>query len=257
MSKINISAASRVGCVRLNNEDMILAYDSFVRGDVYGTDFMTENVDRFVVALADGMGGHNAGEVASSDVLENLKYYISDLPCNLTVSEFNETMADWLASVNKAIESKGHVNPEMANMGTTLVALVYHNSKYYWINCGDSRLYRFRDGRLQQITVDHSLNTLKGEKRHSNILTNCIGGGDSSSYLDLYEFTADFLPGDVYMLCSDGLSDMVSDEDIERLLAHNANADELCGAAISAGGFDNVSVCIIKVEDSNAPQITR
>ena len=252
MSKINISTASHVGCVRLNNEDMILVHDCFIRNDACEKAFTTDSVDRFVIALADGMGGHNAGEVASSDVLENLKFYISDLPCNLTFAELKETMTDWLASVNNALESKGHVNPEMANMGTTLVGIIYYNKKYYWINCGDSRLYRFRDGRLKQLTVDHSLNTLKGEARHSNILTNCIGGGDAFSYIDLFDFTADVLSGDVYMLCSDGLNDMVADEDIERLMAHNANASELCEAAISAGGFDNVSVCMIKVEDSNA-----
>ena len=157
-------------------------------------------------------------------------------------------MVEWLDSVHKTIESKGHVNPEMSEMGTTLVGVVYYNGKYYWLNCGDSRLYRFRDGVLHQISVDHSLNTLKGEKRHSNILTNCIGGGSLHSYLDIYEFTDEVLPGDVYMLCSDGLSDMVPDADIERMMSDGATANDLCEAAIVAGGYDNVSVCIFKVE---------
>ena len=248
MSKIVLTAVSRVGCVRSNNEDMILAYDAFVRSEAYKTELQTETIDRFVIALADGMGGHNAGEIASADVLSNLQYYISDLPRNLTSGEFNECMVEWLESVHKTIESKGHVNPEMADMGTTLGGVVYYNSKYYWMTCGDSRLYRFRDGVLRQISIDHSLNTLKGEKRHSNIITNCIGGGSTHSYLDMYDFTNDFLPGDAYILCSDGLSDMVSDANIERMMAHDATANELCEAAISAGGYDNVSVCIFKVE---------
>lgn len=75
MSRIILSAASRVGNVRSNNEDMVLAFDRFVRSDVYATEFMTGNSDRFVIALADGMGGHNAGEVASSDVLTNLRFF--------------------------------------------------------------------------------------------------------------------------------------------------------------------------------------
>ncbi len=248
MSKIVLTAASRVGCVRSNNEDMILAYDQFIRSEAYKTELLTESTDRFVIALADGMGGHKAGEIASADVLSNLQYYISDLPRNLTSGEFNECMVEWLDSVHKTIESKGHVNPEMSEMGTTLVGVVYYNGKYYWLNCGDSRLYRFRDGVLHQISVDHSLNTLKGEKRHSNILTNCIGGGSLHSYLDIYEFTDDVLPGDVYMLCSDGLSDMVPDADIERMMSDGATANDLCEAAIVAGGYDNVSVCIFKVE---------
>lgn len=249
MSKIVLTAASRVGCVRSNNEDMILAYDKFIRSEAYKTELQTESIDRFVIALADGMGGHNAGEVASADVLNNLQYYVSDLPRNLTTGEFSKCMMEWLDSVHNTLESKGRVNPEMSEMGTTLVGVVYYNNKYYWVNCGDSRLYRFRDGVLKQITVDHSLNTLRGEKRHSNILTNCIGGGSIHSFLDLYEFTDEVLPGDVYMLCSDGLNDMVPDADIERLMAQESTANDLCEAAIKAGGYDNVSVCVFKVED--------
>ncbi len=249
MSKIILTAASRVGCVRSNNEDMVLAYDAFIRSEAYKTELQTENVDRFVIALADGMGGHNAGEIASEDVLNNLHYYVNDLPRNLTTGEFSKCMMEWLDSAHNTLESKGRVNPEMSEMGTTLVGVVYYNDKYFWVNCGDSRLYRFRDGVLKQMTIDHSLNTLRGEKRHSNILTNCIGGGCLHSYLDLFEFTDEILPGDVYMLCSDGLNDMVPDADIERLIAQGSTANDLCEAAISAGGYDNVSVCMFKVED--------
>lgn len=248
MSRIILTAASRVGCVRSNNEDMILAYDKFVRSDIYQTEFMTENLDRFVIALADGMGGHNAGEVASSDTLTNLNFFLNDLPNGLASGEFDETMMEWLHSINQIISSKGHVNPEMAEMGTTLVGVIYYNHKYYWMNCGDSRLYRFRDGELKQLTVDHSLNNTRGEKRHSNIITNCIGAGCKNSYMDMFEFTDDFLSGDVYMLCSDGLNDMVNDNIIANMLAEGASANSLCEAAIQAGGYDNVSVCVFNVE---------
>ena len=78
MSKITLTAASRIGCVRSNNEDMVLAYDKLIRSDVYSTEFDSETIDRFAIAVADGMGGHNAGEVASSDVLSNLKFYMGD-----------------------------------------------------------------------------------------------------------------------------------------------------------------------------------
>ncbi len=226
---------------------MVLAYDKFIRGEAYQTELMTENTDRFVIAVADGMGGHNAGEVASADTLTNLHYFINDLPKGLSAGEFNEMMMEWLSSVNQIITSKGHVNPDMAEMGTTLVGVVFYNGKYYWMNCGDSRLYRFRQGKLKQLSVDHSLNTLKGEKRHSNIITNCIGGGCKSPYLDFFEFTDDFLPGDTYLLCSDGLSDMVPDENMEQLLQENASANRLCEAAIEAGGYDNVSACVFSV----------
>ena len=247
MSRIVITAASRVGCVRNNNEDMIFAYDKFVRSEAYQTEFMTENVDRFVIALADGMGGHLAGEVASADTLENLRFFVSDMPKGLTVSEVNKTMEVWLDSIHKIITSKGHADPSMEGMGTTLVAVIYYEGKYFWINCGDSRLYRLRDGKLAQLTTDHSLNTLRGEKRHSNIITNCIGAGCKHTYMDMVEFTDDFRHGDVYMVCSDGLSDMVSDDVIEQMMINGSSANRLCEAAIERGGFDNVSVCVFSV----------
>ena len=153
MSRIILSAASRVGNVRSNNEDMVLAFDRFVRSDVYATEFMTGNSDRFVIALADGMGGHNAGEVASSDVLTNLHFFLGDLPPRLSTGDFYEMMEEWLQSVNHMIDSKGHVNPEMSEMGTTLVGVIFYNDKYYWMNCGDSRLYRYRDNKLAQLTT--------------------------------------------------------------------------------------------------------
>lgn len=248
MSRIVLTAASRVGCVRSNNEDMVLAYDKFVRSEAYQTEFMTENTDRFVIALADGMGGHNAGEVASADVLTNLQFFLNDLPKGLSIGDFNEMMVVWLESVNSMIASKGILDPSMANMGTTLVAVVYYEGKYYWMNCGDSRLYRLRDGKMTQLSTDHSLNTIMGVKRHSNVVTNCIGAGCKSSYLDMYEFTADFLLGDTYLLCSDGLSDMVKDENIEQLMIEGSTANNLCEAAIEAGGYDNVSTCIFSVK---------
>lgn len=247
MSRIVITAASRVGCVRKNNEDMVFAYDKFVRSEAYQTEFMTENVDRFVIALADGMGGHLAGEVASADTLENLRFFVSDMPKGLSVSEVNKTMEVWLESIHKIITSKGHADPSMEGMGTTLVAVIYYEGKYFWINCGDSRLYRLRDGKLAQLTTDHSLNTLRGEKRHSNIITNCIGAGCKHTYMDMVEFTDDFRRGDVYMVCSDGLSDMVSDDVIEQMMINGVSANRLCEAAIEKGGFDNVSVCVFSV----------
>ena len=248
MSRIILTAASRIGCVRSNNEDMVLAYDKLVRSDVYHTEFMTENLDRFVIAVADGMGGHNAGEVASSDALSNLHFFLNDIPAKLSSGEFNETMVEWLQSINQTIDSKGRANPSMADMGTTLVGVVYYNKKYYWINCGDSRLYRLRGGHLELISCDHSLSNIRGEKKHSNIITNCIGGGCKNSYMDIFEFTDDVIPGDTYMLCSDGLNDMGPDAIIEERMNAGANANQLCQAAIDAGGYDNVSVCVFNIE---------
>ena len=249
MSKIVLTAASRVGCVRSNNEDMVLAFDKLVRGDAYQTSFQTENFAHFVIALADGMGGHQAGEVASELVLSNLQYYVSDLPRGLDANGVIERMLEWLPSINNIVNSRGNSNPAMQNMGTTLVGMLYYSGYYFWFNCGDSRLYRFRDGQLKQLTTDHSLNVMTGQTKHSNVITNCIGAGASKLYLDMQEITDDFLPGDVYMLCSDGLNDMVPDFHIETLMREDCTANQLCEAAIDAGGYDNVSVIKFKVVD--------
>jgi protein phosphatase len=87
-----------------------------------------------------------------------------------------------------------------------------------------------------------------GSENHSSIITNCIGGGCGSSYIDIVQLTQDVHVGDAYLLCSDGLTDMVPDEDIARLLSEGANASLLCSAAIENGGLDNVSACLITIK---------
>lgn len=249
MSKIVLTAASRVGNVRSNNEDMILAYDRFIRSDIYQTVLAPENLDRFIVAVADGMGGHNAGEVASELVMQNLKFYFNDLPKGLTSGELEEVMNEWLQSIHQTVNTRGRANKSMSEMGTTLVGLIYYGKRFFWLNCGDSRLYRLRDGQLEQLTTDHSLINANGEKKHSNVITNCIGAGCDDTFIDMIEFTNNFLPGDTYVLCTDGLNDMVPDEVIREMLVNGATANALCEEAINAGGFDNVSVCVLRVEN--------
>ena len=245
--KLNIFATSNVGCVRENNEDMILVSRQFVRDGSFSDEVGIDAGDRWLVALADGMGGHSGGEVASSDVLHNLDYFYGDMPTGLGVADFNEAILEWLNSINNIIDSKGHSSPDYHNMGTTLVALAYYGGEFYWMNCGDSQVYRLHDGVLCQLSTDHSLNNLMGSSEHTNLITNCIGGGCKTSYIDMVNCTKMVQSGDVYMLCSDGLTDMVEDEQIERLLKEGADADALCQAAIDAGGNDNVSVCVIKI----------
>jgi protein phosphatase len=146
------------------------------------------------------------------------------------------------------VASKGRADEQYEGMGTTLVALAYYDGDFYTLNCGDSRLYRFRNGQLTQLTTDHSLNEMLGQEKHTNIITNCIGGGCNSSYIDVVQITFDVSVGDKYLVCSDGLTDMVHDEKIASLMANGADANALCDAAIAAGGLDNVSCCVIEVK---------
>jgi protein phosphatase len=227
---------------------MILVDSHFVRDDDYKTHVTLNHEDRYIIAVADGMGGHNRGDVASSDTLRNLQFYYHDIPSGLSVSEFNEVIVGWLDAINNFVASKGRADEQFKGMGTTLVGMAYYAGDFYSMNCGDSRLYRFRDGELTQLTTDHSLNTMLGSAKHSSIITNCIGGGCGHSYIDLVRITNDIRPGDKYLLCSDGLTDMVSDKHITRMLVDGANANILCEAAIENGGLDNVSACVITIK---------
>jgi len=247
MIGFKISAASRVGCVRETNEDMILTDDCFLRDDKLETNVEISQVDRYLIALADGMGGHNSGDVASSDALHSLQFFFNDMPVGLKPGDFNEKICEWLSSINYTMESKGRSDQRCYGMGTTLVALAYYGKEFYWMNCGDSRLYRVHDGVLKQVSSDHSLSNLLGSSQHSNVITNCIGGGCKSSYIDLVQCTADVQPGDKFLLCSDGLSDMLADNVIEQMLNDGYDAEALCHAAEEAGGFDNVSAIVITV----------
>lgn len=245
MITLNITAASKVGCVRHQNEDMILVGNHFIRNDEYCTQVELTKNDRFLVAVADGMGGHNRGDIASSDTLHNLQFFYHDLPTGLEPGGFNEMIQDWLESINNYVASKGRADEQFKGMGTTLVGMAFYEGEFFSLNCGDSRLYLFRNGELKQLTTDHSLSNLLGSEKRTSVITNCIGGGCSSSYIDIVRLTSDLMSGDIYLLCSDGLSDMLKDDKISRLLANGSDANALCEAAIAAGGFDNVSCSVL------------
>ena len=241
-----MTAASKVGCVRSQNEDMVLLGSHFVRNDAFSTRVDLTNSDRYIMAVADGMGGHNRGDVASSDALHNLEFYFHDLPTGLSPESIKDKFEDWLVSINNIIDSKGRSDEQYKGMGTTLVGLAFYEGQFYTLNCGDSRLYRFRDGDLTQLTSDHSLSNMLGSSQHSNVITNCIGGGATSSFIDIVNITDDIKEGDVYLLCSDGLTDMLPDSIIYTLLAEGSDANTLCDAAVAAGGLDNVSCCVLQ-----------
>jgi len=245
---MNITAASRTGCVRTNNEDMLLVGEWFIRNGKMSSQVNSDATDRYLIALADGMGGHKSGEVASSDTLHNLQFFFSDLPTGMGPGDLNEAICEWLESINTIMDSRGHEDPRFRDMGTTLVALAYYNRQFYWMNCGDSRLYHFRDGQLKQLTTDHSLSSLLGVSNHCSSITNCIGGGCKTSFVDMVQCTDLVKPGDKLLLCSDGLSDMITDERIAQLLADGFDADAFCQMAEDAGGFDNVSVIVVGIE---------
>lgn len=254
MKRLIVSAVSAMGYVRNNNEDIILAGNKKLRdADSYEVIDITDG-NKIVLAVADGMGGYACGEIASQKVIDSLQFYVTDIPMGMSEMEFRKCMNDWMVNECRLIESMGRENPQMALMGTTLVALVCYGGCFYTINCGDSRLYRMRNGTLTQLSKDHTPEAVFGQMRRSHSITNCIGGGCSSTYLDIENITERVLPNDIFMLCSDGLTDMLSDASIASILRADhglVNANALVDAALAAGGLDNVSVCLAKYENIN------
>lgn len=229
-----------------------------------------------VVVLADGMGGHNAGEVASgmatSFLVNEFDRLLTETPLSImsgeqakaeTLTLLNQLIAD----VNLAIFQASESNPQYKGMGTTLVVAVFYDNKTMVAHIGDSRLYRWRDGALTQLTKDHSLlqewidsGMITAEQaltaQHKNLVTRALGV-EAQVEPEIHEH--EVLPGDLFLLCSDGLYDMVLDEDIAMTLGGlGANlplaASQLIDQANDNGGKDNISVILIKVKgDFAAP----
>jgi protein phosphatase len=262
---MNVSAALQIvtrthpGMVRSQNEDAVLA-----------------NPPRGLVILADGMGGYNAGEVASGMATALLG---SELDRAFTQHPPQERVHDGklsahtafeaeIARANSAIYQAAQSQPQYAGMGTTLVAAVFYDNMLTVAHIGESRLYRLRAEEFGPLTRDHSLlqEQIDGgmitveEARRSqnrNLVTRALGV-DPQVEPEIRDY--EVRPGDLYLLCSDGLNDMVEDAEIAMTLSALAANLELCATQLiqmanDNGGRDNVSVILVKVAgDFGAPR---
>ena len=235
------------GRARRNNEDSV-AVDEAGR----------------IAVLADGMGGYNAGEVASGMASERVKgelgQRLKGLGATPNESEMKSALLDAVDSANREVYDAAMSHPEYAGMGTTLVVAVYRGERLWLGHIGDSRGYRFRNGHLEQLTRDHSLlqeqidaGLITAEQAaysmHKNLVTRAVGV-DELVDLEIHDYPVE--PGDLLLMCSDGLSDMLSDEQIEQLLRTNdslpAAGAMLVQAANAAGGRDNIAVILARAK---------
>ena len=246
--ELRIKAATDTGRVRGRNEDLILIGDSILRERSTDVTVTLDNSSRYLLAIADGMGGHNAGEVASEMVLDLMRQRMKSLGQGFTEHELAEEVQKWVQEIHCRILEEGNHVPERKGMGTTLVGVMFYDSLGYSLNIGDSRLYRLRDGYLARMTKDHSLRELTGyEEAPSNVIVNSFGGSNEV-FVDFAPVGKQLFDGDVLLLCSDGLSDMLSDDEIEGIL--NCSDDPLSALlqeANNRGGEDNVSTITIQV----------
>ena len=203
--------------------------------------------------VADGMGGHQAGDYASRFIAENLVVHFKMTNDAGVVT----VLKDGIAKVNQLLYRESKKKPELNGMGTTLVAAVVEDSTMYVANVGDSRLYLIRN-QLKQITRDHSyveelvsLGQLergsKDYREKKNIITRAVGTEDKLE-IDFFEVSLE--PGDYILLCSDGLSNMLEDAEIEEIICSELElpekAEKLITVANDNGGKDNIAVVLIE-----------
>ena len=246
--KLWVSAYSDKGMRRDNNEDMAMVHDTMVCDDESIQKVIDGEVDgSTVMAVADGMGGCNAGEVASQITIEHLLEWREKIPKEATAKELLAAIDDEVKLINADVCQCASTHAEYEGMGSTMVGMVCTLKACVVFNVGDSRLYRFRDGWLRQITRDHSLRNLtKDFTVPSNIIYNSIGVKESV-FADKFDLTGKIKEGDAFLICSDGLSDMLDDDKIEELLKNDATPQTIIKAVNDAGGKDNVTAVLIKV----------
>jgi protein phosphatase len=226
---LRAAAASVPGLVRQGNEDAVYA-------------------GRRLLAVADGMGGHAAGEVASAAVIESLR------ACDIVSApgELLEVLARAVAAANAEVARRVAEDPARRGMGTTLTAMLWSDSQVALVHIGDSRAFRFRGGVLRRLTEDHVMgNLVSNAGELAPVLTRYLDGRpDRSPDLGLRELR----PGDRYLLCSDGLSPVVADPAIREVLATAGDAAaavrQLVALAEDAGGPDNISVIVADAQEA-------
>lgn len=245
---LKITAGCDVGCLRANNEDMVLIDRKILRdGRFQGTVELSDHQPIFLLAVADGMGGANAGEIASQMVLEGIRENIYKLPTDLDTKTLPATLHSICQEIHQTIVTAGRSDPTRTGMGTTLVALLWYERAFYSIHAGDSRMYHFRNETLTQITEDHSLQKLRNDSTiPSNIIYNAFGG-DQTFFTTINSTEGKVLNGDVFLLCSDGVSDMLSDGEIKAILSKKDAGNALLDRCKEKGGKDNISYLLAEV----------
>ncbi|NUT72445.1 serine/threonine-protein phosphatase [Pseudarthrobacter sp. C4D7] len=242
---MRFAARSDVGRIRSKNDDSAYA-------------------GRHLAVVADGMGGHAGGDVASAATVLDM--------IHLDSPEYGEdagtVLADEIQTANSLLSELVHINPKLAGMGTTVTALLLADDKLHFAHIGDSRAYRLRDGEFKQISVDHTFvqrlideGRLRPEEAethpHKNVLMRVLGDVDASPELDLD--TLDARPGDRWLLCSDGLN-YVAAHAVERTVreTHNLHecAETLVELTLEAGSPDNVTVVMVDIVEETPDDVS-
>lgn len=208
--------------------------------------------------VADGMGGHVGGQRASQLAAQSIKQLISENINTVKAADIAQLLADSLRAASRRIHEETFIHPELKGMGTTTTAMLIHEQEVTIAHVGDSRAYLIREGEIQQLSEDHSLvqeqfraGLISAEQaRHSryrNIITRSIGFEDD---VDVDMMVLQAQPGDVFLLCTDGLTTLVEDPEILSTVLQNspeAAGQKLVDLANARGGNDNITVVLVYV----------
>ena len=250
--RFDVHGITDTGCVREVNEDNFC-----ICGFKNGTE------PGFCV-VADGMGGHNAGEVASRLAIDFITDSLNDILGDCDNPDIPRRINDALNSANTSIYRMSREDESRLGMGTTSVICAFYDGEGYIANIGDSRAYACRNNEIYQITVDHSIveemvangTITKEEARihpQKNIITRAVGSEEVTK-ADIFEY--EYKAGDSIIMCSDGLSGMVEDEDILKIVQHGKNSEEIAtklrDMAKENGGVDNITVISIRILEEDA-----
>jgi serine/threonine protein phosphatase PrpC len=254
MVQLRAVALSHRGRVRADNEDSVMLGGWLCRdpqGGLMQLAWQTDATALFL--LADGMGGHAAGEVASRMAVESL---LADLADAGSAVEIAAAIADADAAVRDAVRA----DPARAGMGTTIAGLLIADGLAFAFNVGDSRVYRAVSGYLRLLTQDDTREFLINgpDGARSGMLMQCLGGGGLDTPPDPHVQRLVLFGAERFLLCSDGLTDMLDHEALEACLEADPvrTAKQLFDAAMAAGGADNISIIIIDYLADRSPSAT-
>jgi protein phosphatase len=248
--RLEVAALSHIGLVRQRNEDAL--------GYLEPPDAGVRAAKGSVFLVADGMGGHRGGEIASQLAVETIlsSYYASREP------DPAKALDRAFKEANRVIIDKSRSDVSLHGMGTTCTALVFRRGEAYVAHVGDSRAYLYHDGRLEQLTEDHSLvgemvrsGILSDEDARNhprrNVITRSIGTHEDL-LVDVTEQPLAAANEDVFLLCSDGLTSLVTEDELKTALGSN-DPSKACAALVDLandnGGKDNITVQIVKVHE--------
>jgi PPM family protein phosphatase len=244
---VAVSALTHEGLVREHNEDSIVAGPWTTCATVTQTPetLFFPLAEPLVVAVADGLGGHSAGEVASTLVVQELAR------SGPTLTDESSVRAA-LESCNETVYAAAERRPDWGGMGTTVAGLVVTGGSVLVFNVGDSRVYTFAEGELTQLSVDDNP-PLKPGQTHTSVLTQTMGGHPRDRAIEPHLATHDRTPDSRFLICTDGLSDVVDPETITSLLENHRGQQatyELWRAAVEGGGPDNIALLLVEFGSS-------